>query len=231
MRAPEPQNSQNLMATKRKTAKTRKARNPTAPQTTKSEREGEPPLPPPEWLAEMASRVWKAGPKPVSIVKRGLDYGWVDAAERALAAYKAAHHVLHYEKINREINAEVDDVLEGLKPELTQDEIGWQRVSFHRACKLITGEERKDRAEERFVKLTYWLYSEIYWYDEETQSNEPPPEYEKKKSIRLREVAELKRQFIKMEKIPKKVLVQTLSQFGFYRRRTEEETGQEPEKS
>jgi hypothetical protein len=228
---PYPRNSQNPMPTKRKTVKTRKAGNPPAPQTTKSEREGEPPLPPVEWLAEMASRVWKAGPKPVSIVKRGLDYGWVDAAERALAAYKAAHHVLHYEKISREINAEVDQVLEALKPELTQDEIGWQRVSFYRACKLITGEERKDRAEERFVKLTYWLYSEIYWYDPETQRNEPPPEYEKKKSIKLREVAELKRQFIKMEKIPKKVLVQTLSQFGFYSRPPEKKTGQEREKS
>lgn len=219
------------MATKRKTVKTSKPASQTATPTTKSEREGDLPLPPVEWLAEMASRVWKAGPKPVSIVKRGLDYGWVDAAERALAAYKAAHHVLHYEKISREINAEVDHVLEGMKPELTQDEIEWQRVSYHRACKLITGEERKDRAEERFVKLTYWLYSEIYWYDEETQSNEPPPEYEKKKSIKLREVAELKRQFIKMEKIPKKVLVQTLSQFGFYSRPPEKKTGQEREKS
>ncbi len=231
MRAPNPRNPQNRMATQRKNAGTRKKEKQTTSPTTKSEREGELPLPPVEWLAEMASRVWKAGPKPVSIVKRGLDYGWVDAAERALAAYKAAHHVLHYEKINREIKAEVDEVLEGLKPELTQEEIEWQRVSYQRACKLITGEERKDRAEERFVKLTIWLYSEVYWYDPETQSNEPPPEYEKKSAIKLREVAELKRQFTKMEKIPKKVLAQTLGQFGFYSGQPKKKAGQKKPKS
>lgn len=231
MRAPEPQNSQNLMATKRKTVKTRKAGNPPPPQTTKTEREGEPPLPPPEWLAEMASRVWKAGPKPVSIVKRGLDYGWVDAAERALAAYKAAHHVLHYKKINREINAEVDDVLEGLKPELTQEELKGERVSYLRACKLVTGEERRDRAEDSFLKLTIWLYSEAYWYDPETQSNEPPPEYEKRSAIKLREVAQLKRQFAKMKKIPKNFLAQTLRQLGYYSCQPKKKPGQKKPKS
>jgi len=219
------------MATKRATVKTPKAKEQPSPQTTKSEREGELPLPPVEWLAEMASRVWKAGPKPVSIVKRGLDYGWVDAAERALAAYKAAHHVLHYEKLNREINAKIERILEELRPELTQEEIEDQRVSYPRACKLITGEERKDRAEERFVKLTIWLYSEAYWYDPETQSNEPPPEYEKKSAIKLREVAELKRQFAKMEKIPKKVLAQTLGQFGWYSGQRKKKAGQKKPKS
>jgi hypothetical protein len=160
----------------------------------------------------------------VSIVKRGIDFGWVDAAERALAAYKAAHHVLHYEKLNREMNAEIDKILEELRPELTQEETKSERVSYQRACKLVTGEERKERAEERFVKLTYWLYSEVYWYDPETQRNEPPPEYEKKTAIKLREVAELKRQFAKMKKIPKKNLESTWRQFGFY-------SGHQPKKT
>jgi hypothetical protein len=231
MRAPEPQNSQNLMATKRKTAKTRKTGNRPAPQTTKSERKEDVSLPPPEWLAEMASRLFNKDARQIRIGCGGLDVRWVEASRQGLAAYKAAHHVLHYEKLNRQIETEVNHILETLRPQLTEEEISRERVEYFKACKLITGEERKDRADDRFTKLTYWLYSEAYWLDEYKAINEPPPAYHKQGFIRLREMAELKRQFAEMEKIPKKDLVQTLSQFGLYSRPPEEKTGQKKGKS
>jgi hypothetical protein len=223
---PYPRNSQNPMATKRKSGQTRKAQSRPIAQTTKSERKEDASLPSAEWLAEMASRLWKEHSREIRIGVKSLDVRWIEAARKGLAAYKAAHHVLHYEKLNRQIETEVDRILEALKPQLTEDEVSRQRVEYFKACKLITGEERKDRADDRFTKLCYWLYSEAYWLDDDKAVNEPPPEYHKQGFIRLREMAELKRQFAEMEKIPKKDLVQALSRFGLYSRPPEKKAGQ-----
>lgn len=200
--------------------------------TTQSERKEDVPLPSPEWLAEVASRLWKEDAGSIRMGgRKGIEYSWLDAARKGLTAYRAAHRVLHYERLNRQIETEVDRILEALKPQLTEDELARGRVEYFKACKLITGEERKDRSDDRFTKLTYWLYGEAYWLNEDTYENEPPPAYHKKGFIHLREMAELKRQFAEMEKIPQKVLAQTLGQFGFYSGQSKKKNGQKKEKS
>jgi hypothetical protein len=199
--------------------------------TTKTERQQDPLLPTVEWLAEVAALLWPTQPKSKTFRHGGIDYAWVEAAERALAAYKAAQHVLHFARLESVFKAETEEIAAQLASELSVEENEDGRIDYHKACKLITSEGRKDRAEDRFTKLLYWLYSENYWFDPETGENEEPPHYEKRKWLAIGEIAQLKRQYMKMEKIPKKTLVQALSQFGFYTRQQVKKTGQEVDES
>jgi hypothetical protein len=187
----------------------------------------EPPLPSPEWLAEMALRLWdEAKSRPTIVNKRGINYAWVAAARKALDAYRAAAHALHSAKLNRQRWAEISAIEEEIKKSLSHEEAERGRVEYLRACKIITGEERKDRAKHGFTKLTEWLYTEAYWINENTSVNEPPPAYQDSGFMHLREVAALRREFLNMKKIPKKILVQAISQFGPLWLPTGEKTGQ-----
>jgi len=184
-------------------------------QTTQAERNVEPPLPTAEWLAEMASRVWNVEPHSQSIKHRGIDYGWVDAAEKAFAAYRASHHLLHRIQLQRELRAELDTIRLEIEAHLDPADVIFDMVEYNLVCKLVTGETRRDRAEERFTKLTQWLHCQGYWEDEESGMYEPPPDYRRQKQMGVGEVAQFKRQYGRMKKIPKKELASTLRQLGY----------------
>jgi hypothetical protein len=200
-------------------------------QTTQSERHAEPPLPTAEWLAEMATRVWNVEPQSHSIKHRGVDYGWMEAAEKAFAAYRASHLLLHRIKLQREVRAELDKLRQEIEAQLAPDDTLFDMVEYHLACKLITGEARRDRAEERFTKLTHWLYSQGFWEDEDSGAYEPPPDYRQQKQMSVGEAAQFKRQYARMKKIPKNKLAETLDMIGYAPGQRQQKAGQKSAKS
>jgi hypothetical protein len=199
--------------------------------TTHRERMVEPPMPSVEWLAEMAAKVWSMEPHCHSIRHRGIDYGWVDAAEKAYSAYVGAHQFLHQLQIQREISAELRKIRQEIEVQLGPDDTLLDMVEYHLACKTITGETRRDRAEEGFIKLTTWLHGQGFWEDPETGNYEPPPDYRREKQMGVGEVAQFKRQYGHMKKIPKNELAWTLRQIGYKPRQKQEKAGQKSPKS
>jgi hypothetical protein len=205
-----------MPAKKRKRAVKKKTNTPAADaQTTTKERTAEPPLPTAEWLAEMAARVWRLPPESLSLRHGGRDVGWSEAAEKALEAYMAAHRVLHRTRLNREVRAELAQIRREVEAQLSPDDMLLDLVEYRLACKMITGEQRRDRAEEWFEKLIWWLEAEGFWFHEESGEHEPPPDYAKQGHMDLDELCTYRRQYGRMRKMPKNVLAETMVMIGF----------------
>ena len=205
-----------MPAKKRKRAVKKRTSTPAADaQTTTKERKTEPPLPTAEWLAEMAARVWRLPPESHSLRHGGRDLGWADSAEKALEAYMAAHHVLHKTRLNREVRAEMAQIRREVESRLSEEDKLLDMVEYRVACKMITGEQRRDRAEEWFEKLIWWLEAEGFWRDEDSGEDEPPPDYAKRGHMGMDELCTYRRQYGRMRKIPKNVLAETMVMIGF----------------
>ena len=204
-----------MPAKKRKRAVKKKTNTPASDaQTTTKERTVEPPLPTAEWLAEMAARVWRLPPDSHSLRHGGRDLGWSDAAEKALEAYMAAHHVLHKTRLNREVRAEMSQIRREVESQLSEEDTLLDMVEYRVACKMITGEARRDRAEEWFEKLISWLEAEGFWLHEDGYEYEPPPNYAKEGQMSMGELCTYKRQYGRMRKLPKKLLAETMRMIG-----------------
>jgi len=204
-----------MSANKRKRTVKKKPSTPAVDeQTTTMERTSEPPLPTAEWLAEMAARVWRLPPESLSLRHGGRDLGWASAAEKALEAYVAAHRVLHRTKLNREVRAEMAEIRRDVENQLPPEDIILDLVEYRVACKMITGEARRDRAEEWFERLIAWLEAGGFWLHEDGVTYEPPPDYAKKGQMSVGELCTYKRQYGRMRKIPKNVLAETMRMIG-----------------
>ena len=87
----------------------------------------------------MAARVYSVPPESRSLRHGDLDAGWLDAAEKALDAYKAAKRALARARGNELLKAETNATVRQLLPHIPKDEVEADTVEYFRACKLITG--------------------------------------------------------------------------------------------
>ncbi len=188
-------------------------------------------MPSAEWLAEMAAKVWTMEPHCHSLRHKGIDYGWVDAAEKAYSAYVGAHQFLHQLQLQREIRAELSKITQEIEAQLAPEDTLLDMVEYYLACRLITGETRRDRAEERFTKLINWLESQGFWEDPETGIYEPAPDFRRERQMSVGAVAQFKRQYGQMKKIPKKELASILAMIGYKPGQRPQKAGQKSPKS
>jgi hypothetical protein len=166
-------------------------------------------LPSAAWLAEMAARLRASGHKFIDLHSGGLNYGWVAAAEVALEAHKAAHHVLQREDWARGTTRRIDVQLGRLSKELKPAERKTGFVTFPRFCKLVTGEDRRDRANEKWRELSEHFADTWFWTDKdgEASRDEPRPRYADRKNIPVRAVVIFRAEFDRYQSGAKNLLV------------------------
>ena len=138
-----------------------------------------------EWLAEMTLHLL---PRYSPSGKPQLN-DFSSACEDALVAWKTAKSYLWISRHGSDINNWYNEESLRLEREdLSKDEVAAGRVSFDRGCKLITCDDRRLRAINKWRKAAHKIY------DMRVYLGLPLPDHEKE-GFSIREVAEFRIQF------------------------------------
>jgi len=150
-----------------KTSSKRKAV-PGGTRATKTEPEGKTPepLPTAEWIAEMVMRILGDDLHPErSRARRGEKSDCFKELRQATTRSSVVANVMNIYRAAQEELARRRRVPPPIPEGLTKKERETGHVTFERGCKIITGETRRDRAEEKYIIWREWEMGQMDDWD------------------------------------------------------------------